>query len=415
MKEKFVVFTLLASIGFYNYHDLCGVKLQKLLVYLCFIVGMVLMYRNGDSISKKRYPRGWWIILLTFMLIGTLMGSVLHPQPLMQSFVAGAQLIIPLSFFFIFLSLNPDLGKLMKWLMVVTMCSIFVYIINFVTFPNNIFGEPMLGDLSRGMLRVSIPLLDILLLCYFFAINRWNDTHKLSWLFISGIGAVMLVLSLTRQAMLIGGLLGGIFLLQRYNWKQKIVVFILISVSAFTIYKTVPIFRGIDEVNEEQKDMNEENERDDIRVEAWQYYTYYGNEDNPEAAFFGNGVPSIGNSIWGKQFDAFCDETGLLIGDVSLAAFYYMFGSISTFAILVILFKAIFRRKRPEYYFLGYFILAMLLKSIASGTLFYVDSLVCIALGLALIYNLPEKATIGSILNIEDKPESKKLIAFKTK
>lgn len=53
-----------------------------------------------------------------------------------------------------------------------------VYIINMITFPNIILGvEKENGyDMSRGIVRLSIRSLELIVLFFFYSINQWINT-----------------------------------------------------------------------------------------------------------------------------------------------------------------------------------------------------------------------------------------------
>lgn len=55
------------------------------------------------------------------------------------------------------------------------------------------------------------------------------------------------------------------------------------------------------ELSEQQIERNN-TENEDIRITAWKFYTYEY-QVNVITSIFGNGVPSLGNSQWAKQYE----------------------------------------------------------------------------------------------------------------
>ena len=154
-----VIITLLSVIGFYNYHNLLSPQIIRamftLMVIVCGLVGW--RWKNDDSITLN-YPRWLWLLFITGLIASNFVCPFYHQQSLLTSLVASSTAISAYIFMYSLILLRPNPQLLIKSLFIIAGASMIVYFINFLTFPNNMFGEPILEDLSRGMLRIHIPL-----------------------------------------------------------------------------------------------------------------------------------------------------------------------------------------------------------------------------------------------------------------
>lgn len=387
MRELLVVLTLLSSIGFYNYHDMLPPPLVKrvLVFFVMVCAAYAWLYPQSDRM-KARYPRLAWLVLMTGFILSIPMAYVLHQQPIMLSVIASLQFIVPFLFFFVLLRLNPEPAKLMRYFFIVVGISIIIYFINFTHFPNNPFGEEMKEDLSRGILRVQIPLFQLLILMFFYSINKFSTEKKIKWLIPVGIGMLMIVLSVIRQAIAISFLLGFLLYMQHYNWYKKILIGTIIAVAGIYILTHIPMYKDMAELSEMQYEDNTVEGMEDVRIGAWRYYAIEAQEEYPGSMFFGNGVVALGKCAWGDEFENFCDDTGYLIADVSWAGFYFLFGIFATGALLYIVIASILKNKSPDKQYLSYFMAAGFLQGIASGVWYYYYETIVFVVALYLIY-----------------------------
>ena len=260
-----------------------------------------------------------------------------------------------------------------------------VYFINFLTFPNNMFGEPILEDLSRGMLRIHIPLFQIIMFLYFYSIGKWHLEKSSIWLLASAGLFFCSVLSLTRQIILIMSIIGFFQLLKNVSWVRKFIIGASLAMIALVAYTQLPIFQTMQELSENQIDATTSQQKEDVRISDWRYFGYEGT-DNIVPLLFGNGTPSATNSVWGRQLDAFMEENGWFMADTSWPACLYQYGYVTTAILLTILFSAIVKRKTPTKGYLTYFFIALFLRGIASGIWYYPDEIIVSILGFYFLY-----------------------------
>ena len=391
-KVALVIITLLSVIGFYNYHNLLSPQITRaMFMFMVLICGFVGWRMKPDNNIEIRYPRWLWMLLIVGLLVSNFVCPFYHHQSLLATFIASSTVIFAYLFLYALILLRPDPELLIKPLFVIAGLSMIVYFINFLTFPNNMFGEPILEDLSRGILRIRIPLMQVLLLLYFYSINKWHTENQNAWLISTGILFICGVLSVTRQFIAIMAILGFFQLLQKMSWARKLLIGGIIAIIAVIAYTQLPIFKTMRELSEEQIDATTSEQKEDVRISDWRYFGYEGT-DNIVPLLFGNGTPSTTNSVWGRQLDTFMEENGWFMADTSWAACLYMYGYITTGILLIITIYAIFQKKSPEKNYLTYFFLSAFLQGIAWGTWFYPYQLVVIMVGFYLLYATQTKA-----------------------
>lgn len=387
MRELLAILPILGAIGFFNYHGMFSPGLQKFMLYFFVTVAAVYAWLYPTKEAKTvRYPRIAWILLLGSIVVSMFMSMIIHEQTLKIAFVSTLQFLFPYSFFLVLLKLAPDPKKLIKWMLPIVGCSILVYFANFRSFPATVFGYTLEEDMSRGILRVPIPLYQLLILMFFYCINRYDLTRRPIWLLCIATGGIMIILSVVRQIILVCGVLGFIMFMRRYSWTKKIIIGSILASAALIAFTKLPFYKDIMELSEDQYEATASEEEEDVRIGAWRYYAFEAQQENPAAIPFGNGVAALDISKWGKDLTAFFDSTGFLYADVSWAGIIYHFGIIGTAALLYIVFAAIFKKKRREQLYLTYYMIAEALFGIASGVWEYFYEIDIIMLALYLIY-----------------------------
>ena len=383
MKYKLILITALASVGFFNPHQLLSEQMQKLVFYLCIMAGLAMALADGVSLHGVKYPRTPYALLLIFMPVAAVMGTAFHMQSLPTSLIVILPTFLAYLFFFILMKLDVDWHRIMKMYLWLFAAATFVYFANLATFPSNFFGKPIQEDLSRGILRLPVVFSEMFTIGVFYAINCWFETKNKKWLWITVWLFFMVILTVIRQQIALTGLLGVLFLLKNVNWKIKISICAAMAAVVFVVLPMIPMYQAMVELTEMQKEKNENAEN--IRITSWRYYTYE-NQTNSVTAVLGNGQPSAGNSRWGTQFDSEIEENGCLYVDVGWAGFYWLFGTVCVGSLLVIMIKTIVKKKSSDRQFINYSMLYILITSVASAPIFYYNQIISICVLLYFTY-----------------------------
>lgn len=384
------LFIILASVGFFNYHAVLTPVMEKMVFYISVLSGLFVAMVYGFSTLRINYPRRAFIGLLTFMMLSSLVCSEFHMQSMPVTLRAALPILLAYSTFYIFLRLRIPPEKVIKTYIVLCAMSTIVYFCNMFTMPNNIFGQPILDeDMSRGIVRIFAVFIEIFPLIVFYGINRYQESKQKKWLLLVGWAAVMIFLSVTRQLIAYTAILGLWFFFRKISVIQKLTTVVLVIVVVVEVLPQIPVYKTMIELSEDQKDENEKDEN--VRIKAWRYYTY---ENQPSVAtvLLGNGVPSMGLSTWGVQFDSDTEVTGCYAADVGWAGFFYYFGLIDTICLLIILLAAIIKKKQSENQYLNYWLVMVVLLSFTSGPILYYYQIVSICVVLYLVFGCQSKS-----------------------
>lgn len=404
MKLRLFILTILAGVGFFNPHQILSQQVIKAIYYLCFGASLIYSVYDGVPLSKVKYPRYLWWVLLGGMSVSILMATLFHNQGLITSVMTSVPYIISYMYFLVLLKLEIPPGKIIKVLFVLCSVAVFVYFVNLATFPNNFFGETIEEDLSRGILRIPVIYIHLMVLLIFYSINRWLIGHERKWLLWMGLFMMMVFLSVTRQYILSVAALSALFFMSHMSWAKKITITVAIAGICALVVPQIPVYKAMMEMSEGAEKMQEERGQDNIRVEAWRYYTY-GNQTNAITPIFGNGMPAFGHSRWGKMVDSDTELSGLFAFDVGWAGFFYFFGIISTVALFLIMLKALLKKKPRDRQYLSYWIAYTMIISVASAPIMYYWEVLNISIVLYLIYTRCGDGDETSVAKSDVQPE----------
>ncbi len=391
MKEALFILTLFASIGFFNPMQIFSEQTVKLLYYLCVCFSIVVAYINGRDLHGIHYPRKAYWLFMIMIVVSIYPASAYHSQPFLISVMTTVPYILSYAYLLVMLTTALPERFILKWIFIACGLAVPVYFVNLLTFPNVFFGSgDILEDLSRGILRLPVEYIILFVLVLFYAINRilLQDGARGKWYAVISGCMVMIILSVTRQIILYSIILGGLFFFKRVSWAKKLTFITIMLIVGFYVLPMIPAYNTMLELSKDQIESSDEKEN--VRIGAWRYYTFE-NQTNDITPIIGNGVPSFGNSVWGSLFDNEIEDNGYLYADVSWAGIIYLFGWIAFAAMLIIILKAIFKRKPPHHEYLTYWFIFILLSGIGAGVFVYPHQILCIMIGLYLIYGTSDE------------------------
>ncbi len=386
---RLYVLIVLASLSFYNPFGIISAQLGKFMFYAVCLIALVIASRQGISLRRVRYPRTAYMMLMFGIAFSIVMVVLFQKQSLKTTVIATLPYIFAYSTFYVLMKLNIPKERIERIIWIFCYVSMGVYIVNALSFPNMIFGVDKEGfDMSRGIARLGVKSIELMVLFFLYAINQWMLTKRRKYVWLILLTFVFIVLSVTRQIIGLSVVLGLLFIMQKASWPKKIGVVAVCALLFVFIIPKIPIFNTMAELSEAQAERNKY-EEEDIRIRAWRFYTY-GNQTNGLTAIFGNGIPSIGNSNWGNKFE---QKVGLKWGgngcyyvDVGWAGFYWLFGLFGTTGLLILLIKAIKIRKPLNRQYYSYWIAFIIITSVASAPIIFYEQAISITTILFLIY-----------------------------
>ena len=397
-RSFFILYILivLSSLSFFNPLGLMPSIISKFIYYVLCLIGLFYSLRRGKNLKHIVYPRSLYRMIILGIIMSIFMASFFQNQSFLTSLIATLPYLFGYITFYILMKLNIPTIKIEKAIWTFCYISMGIYIINVISFPNIIFGtEKEAYDMSRGVVRLGIMLIELIVLFFFYSINQWILFKKKVYILLIFLTALFIVLSVTRQYILLSFGLGFILILQKASLAKKIAVIVF----CFFIYKFVlpqlPMYNAMVELTEAQAEKNEY-DKEDIRIQAWQFYTYEY-QTNSMTAILGNGVPSLGNSQWGNEFrEAVYPDyggNGCFTSDVGWAGFYWNYGLFTTLGLFFLLLKAAFKKKEKKEQYLSYWCIFIIITSVASGPIIIYYQIISIMTVLYLIYGKENNGT----------------------
>lgn len=384
-----VLLIYLAGQNFFNPLGILSQQMGKLLFYISFLIGLIYAIQNGINLKKIKYPR-----LSYQMLVGGMIGSIFmayffQEQSFTTTFISTIPYLISYAYFYILLKFNVEKGKIEKLFQWLTIISAFMYVCNLIAFPTRIFGEAIEEiDTSRGFERLGVPMIEIIVLYFFYSINQWMTTNQKKWIYWIILTSILIVISLTRQIILISALLGFLFIMKRATIYKKLIVISTTTILALYILPQTTLYQTMVELSLEQIDKNTY-QKEDIRITAWKYYTI-DNQTNSITSILGNGVPAYGKSKWGtsfmKEVEYEYGGNGCFTADVGWAGFYWYFGILSVVGLLSLLIKGIFTSRSKNEAYLSYGLLFILISAVTSAPILHFNQILSLSFILYLAF-----------------------------
>lgn len=390
MKRALFVLTLFSAIGFFNPMQIFSPQVSKLLFYLCVFFSAFDVILEGRSLKNISYPRKSYWIFMAMIVVSTFPATLFHPQSYSVTVMSTLPYFLSYLYFWILMRMGLPEKFILRWLFIGCVIAIPVYFINMFSFPNVVFGEELGEDFSRGILRVPVVFLEVIVLFLFYGINQilLKRGRKKFWIFVCCACVLMIVLSVVRQIILYSLILGILFLLKNISLTKKLLAVVVGVMIVVYVLPSIPMYKTMIELSQDQLDENEDEEN--VRIGSWRYYTFE-NQTNDITPFIGNGAPSFGNSVWGNVFEDETVDNGYYYADVAWAGIIYIFGWIGFAALLILMLKAVFAHKGSDKEYLTYWFIFIILCGIASGVFIYYHQIFYIMIGLYLVFGQNEK------------------------
>lgn len=386
----------LSAVAFFNPFGVINDQLSKFLfLFSCCLVSVILLFNKNPKL--KNYPKFGFFFLYCGIFTGYLVTVLIHGQGAITALITLLPTIFAYSCFFIFYKLNIPKSKILNLIKVLTILGIIVYIINRIFYPNIIFGTKGGGD-RAGMLRMWIPFIELQILMFFYYIEKaaknGMSKNTVLWLIVYG---AMVILSVTRQLIILSFILGTLLYLYNTHGAKRIIVAIFICAICITIVPQLPIVEVITKTTEQEAERSQGMENN-IRLIAWDYYT----EDAQESIvtkIFGNGIPALQKSKWGKKIDRYTNAElgglGLYTADIGWAGFYFYFGIIGTLGLIICLVASIKQSFKLKLYWITSWIVLITITSVSSGFILYYHQIVSITMVLYITYGKNRNHYIG--------------------
>ena len=395
MSKFIIIFVFLSASSFFNPIGIISPQLSKFIYYVFVIFGLFFL-KPKDKTRTIKYPRKAFNIIIIGFIGALLMACFFQEQSSFVSLITILPYFFAYQSFFVFKNSGIDEHDTKTIVLGLLICSIVIYVVNYITFPFMFFGAKDATEIddSRGVIRIGVLYIDLFILAIFYAINQWLLSKKKRWLIIMFICLIMIVLSVTRQVIVVTTILGTLFFLKKSKFYQKVIFIIIISLFTIYILPEIPIYKALVETTQNQID-NNENKKEDVRIRAARFY-FDEYQTNDFTRILGNGIPSIGNSKWGDDFEKTTRSEGYYSSDIGWIGFYWHFGLITVIGVFTLLLKGATIKKSPKHEYLTYYCWAIILLSIMSAPILIYRQVIDIMLVLYMTFAFGRKRSIKS-------------------
>lgn len=376
---RLIFLFVISSLGFYNPIQILSPQVIKLIFYaiavLCLVIAFNCNKRNNINTFKNNVTKKAYNCVLLGIMFSVLLVPLFNEQSLVISVQAVLYRWFAYAFLFILIRFNPPVDKVEKLLVAMGFIGIFVNGMNMLTAPDCLFGNQQEElDTSRGFVRVRTPIIYICFL-FFYSLSRFKYERKNVWGLTCLLAYTFIVFWVARQYILYCAILGFLFYLSRISILKKILISLL---SVFVIQYALlelPFVQNFIEMSQEQS----ENAENDARMRAWMFYLDEL-QTNDITRVFGNGIPSMNNSVYGHQFEKKVSTYYVYASDVGWIGFYFYHGLLALSGLCILFVSATFRKHKTRYKYISYLIFLFILTSFAGGAIIIPEEITALML-----------------------------------
>lgn len=362
-------FSFLGS-NFFKVFQLSGIILLALILIIQFV------YQK--EINFKKHFNFEVLLIFVGVFLSMLMAQWGHDQALSITFIAQRFMY----FYLVYWAIHSikistkDLESIIYWLGITY--SVF-YIIQFVLYPTVVFDVRIAPD--RETVRIFLPGFTFLIMAYFLTLNRLFEDFSTGKLLSVFFFFSILILMGTRQVIFSVMLLTLLNVLLSKKVKSKVFILLLMAASVLPIVILFQeIFLSLIDLSKNQSESIQEN----VRIRAAIFFLTELFPNNM-AYITGNGADSA-NSLYGYYIQMYKDAYGFYQSDIGIIGDYTKFGAFFVLGVFIILFRILFGKISPEFSYLKFMFISVLLTLFTGGGPFgQADSIVAICFALYII------------------------------
>ena len=367
VEYNFGFFVVLVIIIFYFQLFRLAVFPRELLVisrFISIVIVVLLLilkyiYREGEELPKNFILPILLIIVSAF--ISPIMAASYHNQPYFLSIWVSIGLFFYF-FYFLLHSIRIEKRALEKIIINIGLIVIVLYYLQFSLYPTRIFSEEVRMSIDRGTLRLFLPGMNFTIIAYFFYINKFFKTNKISFAVIAMFAFSIFILQATRQLIASIALLTIIFIFKSKEVRSRLLIIILIGFGLGALFFSFyDLFMEMFMVTQDQVTDDEDN----IRIRAARYFLtdFMPNE---LAYIFGN-ADGHQRSPYGMKLFVLSMVNRFFLSDIGIIGDYVRYGAIFLLGAIIMLVKLIKIKVDPEFEYLKYYVYLMLLTMFTGG------------------------------------------------
>jgi len=398
-KENLIItFIVLASLAYFKFFRPMNISDVMLKLTYYIFLGLIIILSFKEFVTKKNRGYSKYISLIIYLIPVTIFSAyAFWEQSPLLTFVSSFP-FLTYFFFFFFKRFKIPIAIIEKIVWIFSIIFMICFFYALFKAPTKVFtgyGGTDDIDNSRGLYRIRLTLIGAgpIYLAYFIALSKYIATGVKKWLFFAIIFFIVIALQLSRQAILLTGILGILYVLKEISLLKKVLV--IGAFYAITLYSTtqIPFIAKLIEVSEQQIENNNENE--DVRLQAYKLYMTEM-PTNLFTATFGKGMYTLNKgSKYGDYINKHGRQYGLIPADVGYAFIYLIFGISGLVIFFLILIKAIFQKIPEEFLYTKYYIYFLMLGSIAGSPIIGTIPTFCMVVYILHVLNTKKKIAIS--------------------
>lgn len=378
----------LSSVSFFSPFGTISPNDGKLIfLIITTLVGVwSLKYKNSNI---PNFPKWGYFLLFLSFISSWYMSSYGHNQ----GFIVAAISIIPYIYSYgiiwILFRLDLPIDEIFKLIKILSILGIIIFLINYLSYPQLVFGVKE-ASIRGGKVRINIPffILQVFMFYYYIqkiSIPEYRTLKNIGYVLLYGI---IIVMTLTRQAIAVGFGLGVLLYLYNSNSTKRFIGILVFSIIIVAVIPKTSIYKIMS--NETKTEIKKTRGLSkNVRSRAWQFYVSDVQESS-KYIICGNGIPALEKSNWGKKIEEKTkwkgDGTGWFVTDVGWAGFFFYFGVIGVTGLLIILLKSLIVANKQGRTWIAAWIMYVLITAVASGPIIYYNEILTISLVIYLIY-----------------------------
>jgi hypothetical protein len=258
----------------------------------------------------------------------------------------------------------------------------FAYFLQAIIYPIVIFrtADKEFGDVMRFLL----PGGALAPLGYFWGLNRYLTTKKISGLILAFLG-ITFIFFMGFRTMITGIILMTFVIFVRiHGFNLKMVFYSLGTALIFFAIIQIPYFTRVVETMLAKQETQNLNNKDYVRVISFYHYTHEHFKNIVEY-ILGSGLPSNDSAYGSYIHKNLLSLRGIYYADWGLLGLSWMIGIVPVISMILYSIKAIRINIGSEYYFIGIWFIYLVLISITTKEFYREGNFIVQALGLYFI------------------------------
>lgn len=316
----------------YQFFQFNALNKDVVLTIAVLYIAFTIIYCNKKIFItkyKNKTLKSYRCLFIWILISSLICPYIFWQQNILLNFRISIE-VLTYTYLFLLLKSNINEKSLIKLINFYFILHITLKIIGIIYAPRIIFGFSTDSELdnSRGLVRIYVSGGGFAILSFFMNLNYYKDSRSMKYLIMALLAYTAIILSVTRQTIIISTLLGIIYFMGSQRQKLiriSVILLIFYALANFIMDTDLPIVKNLVEMSQQQIENNNSGE-EDIRIQETRFFLFDFNKSIPQT-IFGNGLPHA-YSNYGKEIMKLSAQNSLYANDVGYVFIYLSFGII---------------------------------------------------------------------------------------